>query len=203
MVNDLPKVVSKCEIMLYAEDAVIYFSSKHQDEIEKVLNQELKSVQEWVQINKLALNPIKTEFMLFGSTNKLSKIQDPIQIKLDDHQIVQVDTFKYLGVYLDSTLNWKEHVTNTSKKVGTRIALLGRLKRYLPVEGLKLLASALVLPLFEYCSNAWSNCSQGTKDILIRQHKRMARMVLGVETRTPTKEVLDRLHWVSIEERWI
>ena len=27
-------------------------------------------------------------------------------------------------------------------------------------------------------------------------------MVLGVEMRTPTKEVLDR-NWVSIEERWI
>ena len=38
---------------------------------------------------------------------------------------------------------------------------------------------------------------------LMRQHEIMARLVLGVEMRTPTIEVLDRLHWVSIEERWI
>ena len=60
----------------------------------------------------------------------------------------------------------------------------------------------MILPLFDYCSIAWSNCANNTKDILVRQHKRMAKIVLGVSTRTSTDYVLNKLNWTSIEDRW-
>ena len=202
MVNDLPNVVSKCQIMLYADDAVLFYSSPNPEEIEKTLNSELKRVHEWVKVNRLALNLLKTQFMIFGSSNNLSKIKNPICLTIEEHQLSQVDSFKYLGVCLDPTLNWKEHVKNTSKKIGARIARLGRVKKYLPRSSLKLLANSLILPLFEYCCNSWSNCSQNIKDILIKQHKKMARVIVGADVRTPTHDVLNRLHWVHIEDRW-
>ena len=202
MVNDLPKVVSKCQVMLYADDAVLFFSSKKSEDIESALNFDLKLVYEWVKENNLALNHKKTEFMLFGSQMKLAKLEKSICIQLEQHQISQVYIYKYLGVWLDPTLNWKEHVTKTSKKIGSRIALLGRSKRYLPLEGLKLLANALILPLFEYCCNTWSNCSQNVRDVIIKQHKKMARVILGANVRTPTQENLNKLKWVSIQSRW-
>ena len=120
--------------------------------------------------NKLKLNYQKMEFMLFGSKMKLSKIENPISIHIEQNHIKQVDSFKYLGVWLDPSLEWKDHVTKTSKKIGSRIALLGRSKRFLPSEGLKLLGNALILPLFEYCCNAWTSCAQNVKDVLIKQH---------------------------------
>ena len=64
---------------------------------------------------------------------------------------------------------------------------------------------AFILPLFEYCCNccnSWSNCSQNIKDILIKQDKKMARVIVGADVRTPTHDVLNRLHWVHIEDRW-
>ena len=132
----------------------------------------------------------------------MTRLEKPICIKLEQRQISQVYTYKYLGVWLDQTLNWKEHVTKTSKKIGSRIALLGRSKRYIPLEGLKLLANALILPLCEYCCNAWSNCSQNVKDVIIKQHKKMARVILGANVRTPTQENFNTLKWVSIQDRW-
>ena len=202
MVNDLPNSVSICQIMLYADDAVLFYSSPKPEDIERTLNLELVNVHEWVKANKLALNLLKTQYMIFGSSNKLSNIRNPICLAIDEHQLSQVDSFKYLGVWLDPTLNWKEHVKNTSKKIGARIARLGRTKRYLPCSSLKLLANSLIMPLFEYCCNAWSNCSQNVKDTLIKQHKKMARVILGADVRTPTQNLFKRLHWVNIEERW-
>ena len=131
MVNDLPMVVSKCKVMLYADDAVLFFSSQRSDEIESALNFDLKQVYEWVKENNLTLNAQKTEFMLFGSQIKLAKLEKNICIRLEQQQISQVFSYKYLGVWLDPTLNWKEHVAKTSKKIGSRIALLGRSRRYL------------------------------------------------------------------------
>ena len=116
--------------------------------------------------------------------------------------MLQVDSYKYLGVYLDPALNWKEHLQHVSKKIGSRLALLRRLKQFLPLDSVKMLANALVLPLFDYSSIAWSNCAITTKEIIVRQHKRMARIVLGVGTCTSTEYVLSQLNWTSIENRW-
>ena len=188
--------------MLYADDAILFYSSPNPNEIEKNLNLELTDVHKWVQENGLALNLLKTQFVLYGSSNNLSKSSNTISLNIEGHQLSKVDTYKYLGVWLDPTLNWKEQVKNSSKKIGARIARLGRIKKFLPPSSLKLLANSLIMPLFEYCCNACSSCSQNVKDILIKQHKKMARVVAGVDVRTPTQEVLDKLHWVSIEQRW-
>ena len=48
----------------------------------------------------------------------------------------------------------------------------------------------------------WSNCNLNLKSVIIKQQKRMGRIILKVDTRTPTVEVLRRLRWVSIEDRW-
>ena len=202
MVNDLPSVTTNSKIMMYADDTVLFYSAKKVDEIESSLNEDLRHVNSWVNTNGLSLNPIKTQFMIFGTPQKLSSITEPMCLKLENHSITQVSTYKYLGVYLDPSLKWKDHIYHSSKKIGSRLALLSRLKRTLPLQSLKLLANSLVLPLFDYCSVAWSQCPNITKEILIKQHKRMAKILLGVDTRTPTDHVLNKLNWTKLEQRW-
>ena len=202
MVNDLPSVATNSKIMMYADDTVLFYSAKKVDELESSLNEDLCHVNSWVNTNGLSLNPIKTQFMIFGTPQKLSSITKPMCLKLENHTLTQVSTYKYLGVHLDPSLKWKDHIYHTSKKIGSRLALLSRLKRTLPLQSLKLLANSLVLPLFDYCSVAWSQCPNITKEILIKQHKRMAKIVLGVDTRTPTDQVLNQLNWTKLEQRW-
>ena len=159
-------------------------------------------MQSWVNANKLVVNPAKTEYMIFGSQVRISRIVNPISIMLNGHEVKHTKTFKYLGVTLDQTLSWREHIIKMSKRIGSRISLLARSKKYLPTDGLKLLANSLILPLFEYCSNCWSVCNRNVRVILIRQHKKMGRVILGAKTQTPTTDVFRELKWVSIEERW-
>ena len=80
--------------------------------------------------------------------------------------------------------------------------MLGRLRNYLTLSSAKLLANALILPYFDYCSCAWSNCAQYVKETLVKQHKKMARVVLRTEARTSTNTVLQHLNWVPIQDRW-
>ena len=100
--------------MLYADDAVLFFSCQRSEDIESALNFDLKLVYEWVKENNLALNHKKTEFTLFCSQMKLAKLEQSICIQLEQHQIYQIYTYKYLGVWLDPTLSWKEHVSKLS-----------------------------------------------------------------------------------------
>ena len=76
------------------------------------------------------------------------------------------------------------------------------MRKYLTESSAKILANSLILPYFDYCSCAWSNCSQTLKDVLIKQHKKMARVVRRVDHTVPTNQVLGRLRWMTLEERW-
>ena len=103
-------MTSKCPTMMYADDTVLFYSSKYVDELEAILNEDLDRINNWVKVNKLALNPTKTKYMICGTVHKLGNISHPLCLKLEDHELLQVNTYKYLGVYLDPVLNWKDHV---------------------------------------------------------------------------------------------
>ena len=201
MVNDLPGIVEKCHIMMYADDTILYYSGKDIKDIESVLNKELEIVNKWLTQNHLRLNLSKTQYMVFGSRRKLTNCGD-INLAVDNHELERVNTYKYLGVWMDETLTWQKHIEETMKKIGSRLALFGRLRKYLTVDSSKVLANSLILPYFDYCSNSWSTCAQYLKDGLIRQHKKMARLILKVNYSTPIEQAYNKLKWVSIEERW-
>ena len=61
--NDLPNVLEFCNITLYADDTVLYFSSKLITEIESNLNSDLRHVCDWLKHNQLTPNIKKSQFM--------------------------------------------------------------------------------------------------------------------------------------------
>ena len=84
---------------LFADDTNLYLSSKSLNLLERILNQELKSVAEWMKCNLLALSISKTNFILFHSNKP--KPNQSLSIKSDDACIKQVDSANYLGVMFD------------------------------------------------------------------------------------------------------
>ena len=55
-INDLPKSSKKLSFYLFADDTNIYFESENLSQLEKVVNNELKHIKKWLDVNKLALN---------------------------------------------------------------------------------------------------------------------------------------------------
>ena len=75
-------------------------------DIESVLNKELEIVNKWLTQNHLRLNLSKTQYMVFGSHRKLTNCGD-INLAVDNHELERVNTYKYLGVWMDETLTCK------------------------------------------------------------------------------------------------
>ena len=84
--------------MMYADDTVIYLSSTSTSDIELKLNLDLANLSQWLHYNKLVLNMKKTEFMMFGTRQRLARQKcDVTDINLNGQSIKHTDTFKYLG----------------------------------------------------------------------------------------------------------
>ena len=66
-IDDLPNTSKLLSFHLFADDTNMYFSSKNVNDLEPILNQELRAVAEWMKSNRLALSILKTNFVLFHS----------------------------------------------------------------------------------------------------------------------------------------
>ena len=129
-INDLPSVVSHCKIQLYADDTFLYVSSSSVTDIELMLSEDLKHIIEWLNNNFLYLNYSKTKIMVSGTHQRLARI-DTFLVKAKDTVLSRVYHFKYLGVILDPSLSWNDHVDYIGRKVSMRLGNLRRARDYL------------------------------------------------------------------------
>ena len=67
---------------------------------------------------------------------------------------------KFLGVVIDSELNWEKHVAAVRKKCFGGLATLRRLRNTLPVSLKSGLFNALIRPHLDCCSVVWQECSK-------------------------------------------
>ena len=61
---------------MFADDANIAFAASTLIDLEKDLNTELRSLNQWLISNKLSLTVAKTEFMVIGSSQRLHSFSD-------------------------------------------------------------------------------------------------------------------------------
>jgi len=138
----------------------------------------------------MALNAKRTKTMLMGSSRKLSLLHYELQRYFDDECLINVDTHKLLGAHLDKSLNWTSQVDKICSVFSSRIALLNRLKTYLPMEGLKLYYNGYLLPLIDYCSVVWGNTNKVNLEKILKLQKRAARIILRADFNTRVKNVI-------------
>jgi hypothetical protein len=201
-VNDLTSCTLSSKIVFYADDTVIYYSSRKPDDINDTLNADLAIVSNWFNQNLLALNTSKCKFMLFGSPQKLSKVDVSFKIGINDDVFEKVESFKYLGVTLHQHMTWDEHVDNVIKKVNQRLGVICRVKHLIPLSARLMLYHSLVLPLFDYGDIIWGDKNNSTlmNHLQILQNK-SAKIMLDLPPRSSATEALNCLNMKRLFER--
>ena len=70
-INDLPNISDKLQFFLFADDTNIFYESSDLKLLEKTVNEELKKLSLWLNLNRLALNVSKTNFVIFRAYQKI------------------------------------------------------------------------------------------------------------------------------------
>ena len=64
---------------MFADDTSVSYASDSLDEIQNVINSELKNLNSWLIANRLSLNQLtKTEFMIIVSRQRMNATQNDI-----------------------------------------------------------------------------------------------------------------------------
>ena len=154
--NDLTDCLLHSHVVKYADDTciILYVAASDASEIEKKLNEDMEEVFKWCTDNELILNMKKgkTEFMLFGTKQKINRMKKDITIEYGNEPINKVNQYKYLGTYLDTALSLNENFTKSYKKASSRLRLLQKIRPFLTTKAAKLIYQSMIVPVITYSS---------------------------------------------------
>ena len=174
-VNDLASVSKVLKFYLFADDTSIYFDSNDLFTLQKVVNRELRKVKKWLDANRLSLNIPKTNFVIFHSKPK--NLNEPIRIKFGSKLLTRIESIKYLGILVDSTLTWKPQISELSKKLARTCGIFFKIRHYVTPETLKLLYYSLFYSFLSYGITIWGLTHPSVLDRLFKVQKRVIRAI--------------------------
>ena len=156
----------------------------------------------WIDENRLALNLDQTNVMVIGAKAKLKEVNE-FNVNAKGTLLKRVYVTKCLGLLIDDELRWTEQVNKIISTIQAKLGMLRRVKPYVPIDSMKMLYNAFVLPHFDYCSQIWSNRFQMHTDKLSKLQKRAARIILSKDYSTPSVELFESLNWMPLQQRFM
>ena len=111
-INELAEVIN-CNLIFYADDTVLF----HHDAI--FLQHELGKVHNWCNDNLLTINCKESQWMKTGIIDR--NVDPNIGFILGNRVLDRVKEYKYLGLTIDSKLDFVTHRDNLINKVNLKI----------------------------------------------------------------------------------
>ena len=142
----------------YVDDTRLYLSvtpSDSSSEVEAVsaMQKCICDVRAWMREDQLMLNDDKTEFLIIGTCQQLSKVS--IQsIKIGQTEIFLVASARKLGTWFDTHLDMGTHITKTCSSAFYYLYNIRRIRKYLSRESTeKLVQYAFISSRLDYCNS--------------------------------------------------
>ena len=198
-INDISDGLSLGTIIrLFADDALLYRQIKSPED-HAILQKDLNHLQTWADTNKMEFHPAKCQVLRFTNKRKPSQAE----YKIQNTTLARVDSAKYLGVILDSKLNWSNQISAACGKASRTLSFLQRNLYFCPTGVKEKCVNTLVRPVLEYGCCVWDPHQANHIEQLEKVQRRCARFVTGNHTLTHgnTKKNLDSLGWPSLETR--
>jgi hypothetical protein len=107
----------------YADDIVIIVQDKFAHTVRELMQEALNVVDKWTEKEGLNISLHKTAIVPFTNGRKMEGLRP---LTLHGKQLQILGEVKYLGVILDSKLNWNQHLQKTIRKVQTTFAAVRR-----------------------------------------------------------------------------
>ena len=161
----------------------------------------LKDVQNWMNANKLKLNPDKTEFILFGTKSQRAKMADCFPVDVLGNEISPTEKARNLGVVFDSDFSFSNQVVSVCKSCFVGLRDLRRIRRNLSKRNTITLANALVSSRLDYCNSLYRSLSSRDLNKLQCDQNTLARIVTRTSKFSHITPVLRSLHWLPIRHR--
>ena len=105
---------------MYADDQTLLASGKTIDVINDRMNNAISPISNWITANSMRINVNKTKYLLVTTTFKLNRLKETnnsLSAYVNGMEILRDNHGKILGVTVDESLSWNEHVDSLCKTI--------------------------------------------------------------------------------------
>ena len=197
-------VPNDLEISGFADDHSICKSFKannRKQELKVKKHQEhcMLNIKKWMDQMQLKMNPCKTEYIYFGNIMQIKKCsENSIDVA---GVLIRSDIIRYLGVWMDQSLNLKQHVTKKCQAGVLNFLRLRSIHHLLDTTNTANLCLSLCMSHVDYCNSALYGLPDTTIKKLQHLQNMCAHLVLRKSNRDSISECLKIQHWLLVRKR--
>ena len=114
-INDIIMSVGNFKINMYADDCILFKSGNNWNRMVGNVQSDLDNVNLWCQRNKLKLSDTKSKVLIFGSSDRLKRIDYTQTVHIGNTYLEFVRKYKYLGVTLDQHMDLTDLISDVKK----------------------------------------------------------------------------------------
>ena len=124
--------------------------------------------------------------MVFGRSKRSTREISCEELQVGDQKICKVQSYRYLGVFLDLLLSFHNHIEYLRLKLAQNIGSMYRVKIIFPFTILKIIYHSLITSYLNYCSVVYLNTfCKHIKPLQVLQNR--AIRILGNFLHRPSK----------------
>ena len=131
------------DIANYADDSKPYCAGKSAESVVNNLEQSSTILFKWLTNNYMKVNTGKSHLLLSGNSRPNATI-DNSYIESEDEQVL-------LGITIDSSLTFENHIRNICKKASQKLNALARIAPYMNIQKRRTIIKSFVTSQFSYC----------------------------------------------------
>ena len=199
LIKDLPSTIKSCQMILYADDAVLYYAHQTPEVLEQELNADANRVAGWLMKSCLLLNlkPGKAELVKYGTAPKVKSVSCKIEIK--GSEVHENKGYEYLGVYLDSQLNLYHQLYKLVKRISNWVRLLARIQPSVTPVAAEKIYKSMINQIFHYCYPIYVSLSATQNDKLNSLQDRAKRLIGSTSAQSWIDIASQRNQFVAID----
>ena len=200
--NDLPDVVKSNsekdsdsdEAEMFADDTTEFSIDENIDNLIPKIQTAANSLHQWSTLNGMNIHAGKTKVMIVSKRKFIGPLP---KIEMSGRNLEIVFNQKVLGVTIDSSLSWKDHVDKVEKNFRIKIKMLKRMA----VLGKTVMAEfyfSTIIPSVTYNITVWGN-NRVTLQHLDDLHAKAAKFIYRLPDGMTNEAILKHAGWMSIE----
>ena len=162
-----------------------------------VIEKSMLDIKSWMDAVRLKMNNSKTKFIYFGGPRQLEKCIIS-QIKVNGEQIPRSQMMRYIGAYLDPTLNLKQHIKIKCKAAMLNLLKIKATRKYLTTEACTKAVITLVMSHLDYANSILTGLPKASIHQLQRVQNMAAKVTLQRNKFESSSKYLKDLHWIPI-----
>ena len=192
-INDIEKCVENSQLAMFADDTTVIKAGKR---VDNLIRKDVDCMFKWFCSNKLTVNIDKCESICFG-------LGKPEKVEIDGQQVEYKNACKYLGVYIDKNLKFRDHIDYVVKKLNIFCGLIYRVRHLYPKNCLLLFYNSFAKSIIMYGILVYGSAAKTNLVKIEKAQRRILRAIFFMQRTDSLSEIFTKEGVLTVFELFL